>query len=318
MMPAMLKHPYAHDHIFGQDQRRSGETRTLAVFALTIVTMMIEITAGVMTGSMALLADGLHMGSHALALGINAFAYWYARRHAGNPAFSFGTGKVNALGGFTGALLLAGFSAGMAFESVERLVNPTRIAFDYAIGVAVIGLVVNGVSVFILGDHDHGHSHGHGHSHDHGHHHHEGTHAPEPHDHNLRSAYFHVLADALTSVLAIVALLAGKYWGTHWMDPMMGVIGAALVARWSVTLLRDTSNTLLDKQAPPPIVEQLRGQLAQAQDEVIDLHVWSVGPGLLALEATVLTSTPCSSAQVKERISSDSGVIHATIEVHPK
>jgi len=318
MMPAMLKHPYAHDHIFGQDQRRSGETRTLAVFALTIVTMMIEITAGVMTGSMALLADGLHMGSHALALGINAFAYWYARRHAGNPAFSFGTGKVNALGGFTGALLLAGFSAGMAFESVERLVNPTRIAFDYAIGVAVIGLVVNGVSVFILGDHDHGHSHGHGHSHDHGHHHHERTHAPEPHDHNLRSAYFHVLADALTSVLAIVALLAGKYWGTHWMDPMMGVIGAALVARWSVTLLRDTSNTLLDKQAPPPIVEQLRGQLAQAQDEVIDLHVWSVGPGLLALEATVLTSTPCSSAQVKERISSDSGVIHATIEVHPK
>ena len=321
-MPAMLKHPYAHDHIFGQDQRRSGETRTLAVFALTIVTMMIEITAGVMTGSMALLADGLHMGSHALALGINAFAYWYARRHAGNPAFSFGTGKVNALGGFTGALLLAGFSAGMAFESVERLVNPTRIAFDYAIGVAVIGLVVNGVSVFILGDHDHGHSHGHGHghghSHDHGHHHHEGAHAPEPHDHNLRSAYFHVLADALTSVLAIVALLAGKYWGTHWMDPMMGVIGAALVARWSVTLLRDTSNTLLDKQAPPPIVEQLRGQLAQAQDEVIDLHVWSVGPGLLALEATVLTSTPCSSAQVKERISSDSGVIHATIEVHPK
>lgn len=317
-MPAMLKHPYAHDHIFGQDQRRSGETRTLAVFALTIVTMMIEITAGVMTGSMALLADGLHMGSHALALGINAFAYWYARRHAGNPAFSFGTGKVNALGGFTGALLLAGFSAGMAFESVERLVNPTRIAFDYAIGVAVIGLVVNGVSVFILGDHDHGHSHGHGHSHDHGHHHHERTHAPEPHDHNLRSAYFHVLADALTSVLAIVALLAGKYWGTHWMDPMMGVIGAALVARWSVTLLRDTSNTLLDKQAPPPIVEQLRGQLAQAQDEVIDLHVWSVGPGLLALEATVLTSTPCSSAQVKERISSDSGVIHATIEVHPK
>lgn len=318
MMPAMLKHPYAHDHIFGQDQRRPGETRTLAVFALTIVTMMIEITAGVMTGSMALLADGLHMGSHALALGINAFAYWYARRHAGNPAFSFGTGKVNALGGFTGALLLAGFSAGMAFESVERLVNPTRIAFDYAIGVAVIGLVVNGVSVFILGDHDHGHSHGHGHSHDHGHHHHERTHAPEPHDHNLRSAYFHVLADALTSVLAIVALLAGKYWGTHWMDPMMGVIGAALVARWSVTLLRDTSNTLLDKQAPPPIVEQLRGQLAQAQDEVIDLHVWSVGPGLLALEATVLTSTPCSSAQVKERISSDSGVIHATIEVHPK
>jgi len=317
-MPAMLKHPYAHDHIFGQDQRRPGETRTLAVFALTIVTMMIEITAGVMTGSMALLADGLHMGSHALALGINAFAYWYARRHAGNPAFSFGTGKVNALGGFTGALLLAGFSAGMAFESVERLVNPTRIAFDYAIGVAVIGLVVNGVSVFILGDHDHGHSHGHGHSHDHGHHHHERTHAPEPHDHNLRSAYFHVLADALTSVLAIVALLAGKYWGTHWMDPMMGVIGAALVARWSVTLLRDTSNTLLDKQAPPPIVEQLRGQLAQAQDEVIDLHVWSVGPGLLALEATVLTSTPCSSAQVKERISSDSGVIHATIEVHPK
>lgn len=311
---------YAHDHVFGQDQRRSGETRTLAVFALTLITMAVEITAGVMTGSMALLADGLHMGSHALALGINAFAYWYARRHANNPAFSFGTGKVNALGGFTGALLLAAFSAGMAFESIERFVNPTNIAFDYAIGVAVIGLVVNGVSVFLLGDHDHGHSHGHGHGNDHHHHHHhhESTHTPDQHDHNLRSAYFHVLADALTSVLAIIALLAGKYWGTHWMDPMMGIVGAILVARWSLTLLGDTSNTLLDKQAPASSVDAIRQDLQQAGDEVVDLHVWSVGPGLLALEATVLISSGCSTAQIKERISPEAGVIHATIEVHPK
>lgn len=317
---------YAHDHVFGQDRRRPGETRTLAVFALTLITMAVEITAGVVTGSMALLADGLHMGSHALALGINAFAYWYARRHANNPAFSFGTGKVNALGGFTGALLLAAFSAGMAFESIERLVNPTNIAFDYAIGVAVIGLVVNGLSVFLLGDHDHGHSHGHGHGHVHTdtHHHqedgleHPRSHSHAHHDHNLRSAYLHVLADALTSVLAIVALLAGKYWGTHWMDPMMGIVGALLVARWSVTLLGDTSDTLLDKQAPASSVDAIRQDLQQEGDEVVDLHVWSVGPGLLALEATVLTSGGYSTAQIKARISPQAGVIHATIEVHPK
>jgi cation diffusion facilitator family transporter len=268
------------------------------------------------------------MGSHALALGINAFAYWYARRNADNPAFSFGTGKVNALGGFTGALLLGVFSTGMAFESIDRLINPTNIAFDLAIAVAVIGLVVNGISVFLLGDHDHGHSHGHGHGHGdadrhhhHHHHHHyhqQGTHAPDQHDYNLRSAYFHVLADALTSVLAIVALLAGKHWGTHWMDPMIGIVGAILVARWAVTLLQDTSNTLLDKQAPPAIVEQLRNALSQGEDDVVDLHAWSVGPGLLALEATVLTSKDYSTAQIKARISPDVGVIHATIEVHPK
>lgn len=326
----MSNQHYAHDHVFGQDQRRPGEARTIAVFALTLVTMAVEITAGVMTGSMALLADGLHMGSHALALGINAFAYWYARRHAGNPAFSFGTGKVNALGGFTGALLLAGFSAGMAFESIERLVNPTNIAFDIAIAVAVVGLIVNGISVVILGDHDHGHSDGHGHTvahhhhnhHDHHDHHHENhsehAHPDSHHDHNLRSAYLHVLADALTSVLAIVALLAGKYLGTHWMDPIMGIVGAMLVARWSVTLLRDTSNTLLDKQAPEPVVERLRAQLEHDGDDVVDLHVWSVGPGLLALEAIVMTSSNCTAAQVKERLVPDTGVIHATIEVHPK
>ncbi len=245
---------------------------------------------------------------------------------------------MNALGGFTGALLLAGFSAGMAFESIERLVNPTTIAFDLAIAVAVIGLVVNGASVFLLGHHDHGHSHGHGHGHGHRHvhrhtdehHHHDHDHdhdhhhkddsenAHSHHDHNLRSAYLHVLADALTSVLAIVALLAGKYWGTHWMDPMMGIVGAILVARWSVTLLAETSDSLLDKQAPASVVDKIHQSLGQGDDEIVDLHVWSVGPGLLALEATVLTSSGCSTAQVKERLSPETGIIHATIEVHPK
>lgn len=336
----MSEHLYAHDHIFGQDQRRPGEIRTLAVFALTSVTMGVEIAAGMMTGSMALLADGLHMGSHALALGINALAYWYARRHAHDRAFSFGTGKVNALGGYTGALLLAGFSASMAFESVERLANPMRIAFDYAIVVAIIGLLVNGLSVLILGDHHHGHHHGHDHDDHPGHHHYEHDHrhahahdnshhaahqhslsgngSPAQHDHNLRSAYLHVLADALTSVLAIVALLAGKYWGTHWMDPMMGIVGALLVARWSMTLLRDTSDTLLDKQAPEAVLEAIRQSLAQEGDQIVDLHVWSVGPGLLALEATILTPRGTTAAQLKQRIPTSARVIHSTLEVHPK
>ena len=232
---------WQHDHIFGQDKRRSGEARTLVVVGLTLAMMVWEILAGIIYGSMALLADGLHMGSHAVALGIAAFAYAYARKNAGSARFSFGTGKVNALGGFTGAILLAAFALYMVIESVGRFIQPVPISFDGAIFVSIIGLVVNGVSAWILGgaEHDHGHSHGHDHGHHHDHSH---------HDHNRRAAYFHVLADALTSVLAIVALLAGKYAGWNWMDPMMGIIGAILVTRWSWHLLKDTSKVLLDEQ----------------------------------------------------------------------
>ena len=309
---------WAHDHVFGQDRRRPGETRTLLVIALTAVTMAVEIGAGLVFGSMALLADGLHMGSHAVALGISAFAYIYARRRATDPRFSFGTGKVNALGGFTGALLLAGFAVGMAWESVERLIVPVTINFDRATLVAVLGLLVNLLSIRILGGHGHdhapardlGHAHGHGHAH-------HGTHGVEDRDHNLRSAYLHVLADALTSVLAIGALLAGKYAGLAWMDPLMGVLGALLVARWSVGLLRETSEVLLDHQAPAHLLSRVRDSIeAHAADRVADLHVWSVAPGLYAAEVVVLTHDPLTAEDVRERLPADLGLVHTVVEIH--
>ena len=218
------------------------------MIAITATMMVVEILAGLAFASMALLADGLHMASHTAALGITVFAYVYARRHAHDPRYSFGTGKVNALGGFTGAVLLAAFAILMAAGSVERLINPATIAIDYAIMVAVLGLVVNGVCVVILNARDGGHDHpGHaGGDHpgetDHEHH--------AQHDHNLRSAYLHVLADALTSVLAIVALLGAKYLGFTWMDPVMGIVGAVLVARWSIGLLRASGAVLLDRRGP--------------------------------------------------------------------
>jgi cation diffusion facilitator family transporter len=228
-----------HGHSFGQEHRRPGEARTLIVIAITATMMVIEVAAGIAYKSMALLADGLHMASHAAALGITAAAYIYARKHAHDRRYSFGTGKVNALGGFTGAVLLGVFALMMAWQSVDRLINPVDIAFNQAILVAILGLIVNGASIFILGvkDHDHGHGHSHGHGHHHGH-----------HDHALRSAYFHVMADALTSLLAIFALLAAKYYGLIWMDPLMGIVGAILVSRWSIGLVRDTSKILLDRQ----------------------------------------------------------------------
>ena len=249
---------WQHDHSFGQDRKKPGEARTVVVIAITAAMMVVEIMAGIAFGSMALLADGLHMASHAVALGISAFAYIYARRHAHDERYSFGTGKVNALGGFTGAVLLAVFAAMMACESVVRFIHPVNIAFNQAIFVAFLGLVVNGLSVFILG-----HSHESGHHHDGPEHEDEDACAIERadhhhHDHNLRAAYFHVLADALTSLLAIFALLVGKYYGLIWMDPLMGIVGAALVAKWSLGLLRTTSSVLLDRQASEDIGNTIR------------------------------------------------------------
>ena len=227
---------WQHGHAFGLDQRKTGERRTLTVALLTAATMVVEVVAGLAFGSMALLADGLHMASHATALGIAVLVYVYARRRAGDSRFAFGTGKVNALGGYTSALLLTGFALYMAIESVMRFVAPVPIAFDQAILVAVLGLLVNGISVALLGvAHE-----GDGHHHDdhYGHRHHDHHHGQ---DHNLRGAYLHVLADAFTSVLAIVALVAGKYAGAVWLDPMMGVVGALLVGRWAWSLRSETA-----------------------------------------------------------------------------
>lgn len=299
-----------HDHTFAQDQRRPGESRTQIVIAVTVLMMVVEIFAGIRFGSMALLADGLHMASHAVALGIAAFAYVYARRHARNRQFSFGTGKVNALGGFTGAVLLAVFALYMGFESVMRLVNPVAIAFNQAIAVAVIGLLVNGASVFILGVDDHGHDH---HQHDHhdhsGHHHH--------HDHNLKSAYFHVLADALTSLLAIFALLSAKYFGWVWMDPVMGIVGAVLVARWSYGLLGTTGSVLLDRQAPEDLQGVIRDAIESDGDSrVTDLHVWSIGPGIYSAQLALVAHNPASPNEYKDRIPNSRGLVHISVEVH--
>ena len=301
---------WQHSHSFGQDLKRPGESRTLLVIALTFVMMLVEIAAGIAFGSMALLADGLHMGSHTVALGINAFAYVYARRHAHSSRYSFGTGKVNTLGGYTGAVLLAVFAAIMAFESILRLIDPVSIAFDQAIGVAVVGLLVNGVSVFILGvNHDHGHEHGHSHEHHgHGHHHH--------HDHNLKSAYLHVLADALTSLLAIFTLLIGKYFGAVWMDPVMGIVGAILVARWSLGLLKSTSGMLLDEQADEALLETVRSSIEKdASCTVVDLHIWTVAPGIHSAIISVVTTTPRNASFYKERLPASLSLKHISIEV---
>lgn len=300
---------WQHDHTFAQDQRRPGESRTLIVIAITAAMMVVELTAGVLFGSMALLADGLHMASHAVALSITAFAYFYARRNARNSSYSFGTGKVNALGGFTGAVLLAVFAVFMGFESILRLLNPVEIIFNQAIFVAVLGLVVNGASVFILGVDNHGHDHHHDQEHGHVVHHH--------HDHNLKAAYLHVMADALTSVLAIVALLTAKYFGAIWMDPVMGIVGAALVARWSYGLLGSTSSVLLDRQAPEHLLSRIRGLMEVDEDtRVTDLHVWSIGPEIYSAQITLIGHNPLAPADYKALIPASLGLVHVSIEVH--
>lgn len=299
---------WTHSHTFDQDLKRPGESRTLIVIFITGVMMVVEIVTGILFGSMALLADGLHMASHTAALTINLLAYVLARRHADNPSFSFGTGKINALGGFTGAILLAGFAMLMIWESFHRLVDPVEIVFNQAIMVAVLGLVVNGASVVILGFDHHDQDHDHEHEHEHSHH---------RHDHNLRSAYLHVLADALTSVLAIVALLAAKYFGYVWMDPLMGIVGAILVSRWSWGLLKSTGATLLDRQAPEALLNQVRACLEDEEHaRICDLHLWSIGPGIYAAIISIVAHEPESPAAYKRRLPSGLGLVHVSIEVH--
>ena len=290
-----------NDHMFGQERRTEGERRTIIVIAITSVMMVIEIAAGIAYGSMALLADGLHMGSHTAALGLAVFAYVYARRHADDERFSFGTGKVNALAGFTGAVVLAGFAVVMAIESIERFLNPVTIIFNHAIVVAIVGLVVNGFSMVVLGGH---HSDG------------RRTHEHDQEDHNLRSAYLHVLADALTSLLAIFALLAGKYVGATWLDPVMGVVGAVLVFRWSWGLLNQSARVLLDRQAP----DHVRRTIVEAierhtTNKISDLHVWSIGPGCYAVEIAISTDEPRSPDDYRRLLPDDLGLVHVIVEV---
>jgi cation diffusion facilitator family transporter len=284
---------------------------------LTAVMMVVEVVVGIRSGSMALLADGLHMASHTVAIGLAAFAYGYARRHATDQRFSFGTGKVNSLAGFTGALLLAMFALLMASQSVDRFINPVGIAFDLAIGVAVVGLLVNGASALILGgvgakdadgdEHDHsaGHHQAH-HGHSHGH-----------QDHNLRSAYLHVLADAVTSMAAIAALITGKYLGWTWMDPMMGIAGSLVVIYWAKGLIRDSGKVLLDYQAPTALVESVRSAIeADSDNRVTDIHIWGIGPARYAAVLGVVTHSPQPVDHYRGLLAAEFGIAHATVEVH--
>jgi cation diffusion facilitator family transporter len=258
---------------------------------------------------MALLADGMHMASHTAALTISAAAYLYARKYAHDHRFSFGTGKVNGLAGYTSAIILALFALSMAWQSVVRFFNPQPISFNQAILVAVIGLIVNLASVWILNT-----GAAQSHSPEHAHAHHEHTHS----DHNLRAAYLHVLADAMTSIFAILALISGKYLGLVWMDPLMGLVGAVLVGRWSIGLMRETSRVLLDQQAPEDLLAVITASIeSQDDNQVSDLHVWAIGPGIFAAAISLVTASPKPPEDYKKLIPDHLGLVHATVEVHP-
>ncbi len=285
-----------HTGIGSEEERAERATRR--VIGLTVVTMVAEIAAGEWFNSMALLADGWHMGSHAAALGITAFAYSYARRHRDNQRYAFGTWKVGALGGFTSAVVLGVVALLLAWESIERLREPRLIAFDSAIAVAVIGLVVNLVSALVLqGGHS---SHGHGHE-----------------DHNLRAAYVHVLTDALTSILAIGALVAGRFGGWVWLDPAMGLVGAVIITRWAVGLLRDTSRILLDGDVEPELAASVQRAIESRDDnEVVDIHLWRVAPRGLAAIISLATHHPRAPEYYKEIVAEQFDLTHVTVEVH--
>lgn len=305
---------WRHDHLFlGADHARN-ERRTRWVVALTAAMMAVEIAGGLAFGSMALLADGLHMATHAGALGVAALAYRYARRHARDPRFAFGTGKLGDLAGFASALVLAVVSVGIGWESVVRLLNPVAIAYDEAIAIAVVGLAVNIASAWLLHDGDHhGHHHGHAHDHDdHGH----GHHGRHDRDHNLRAAYFHVLADAVTSVGAILGLLAGRLYGWAWMDALMGIVGGVMIARWSWGLLRDSGAVLLDAVPDPGLADSIRGRLETGGDRIADLHLWRVGPGHAAAIVALVSDRPLPPAQYKARLAALPGLSHVTVEVN--
>ena len=304
-----------HDHFFlGSDHQRN-ERKVWLVIALTASMMLVEIVAGTLYGSMALVADGWHMSTHAGAMLIAVLAYRFARRHAGNPRFTFGTGKLGDLAGFVSAIVLALIALLIGWESLVRLTQPIHIDFNQAIAVAVVGLGVNLVCAWLLKD-DHSH-HGH-HHHGHGHHHsNDEHHAPgKSRDNNLRAAYLHVLADALTSVLAILALLLGRSYGWSWADPAMGVVGALVIARWSWGLIRDSGSVLLDAAAEGQDVRQeIREAMAPTGSQVTDLHVWQVGPGHFAAIVSLMAREPREPAHYKALLAHIHELSHVTVEV---
>lgn len=295
-----------HSHEFHQPDL-SAERKTRIAMWITAVMMLVEIVGGWQFNSMALLADGWHMSSHTLALGLSLFAYAASRRLASDPRFTFGTWKIEILGGYTSAILLLGVAGLMVFQSVERLLYPGPIHYDEAIVIAVAGLAVNLLCAWLLrGDHHH---HGHDHPHDHGQHH---------HDLNLRSAYLHVLADAATSVLAIIALLAGKFWAAGWLDPVMGIVGAILVGVWAKGLLRDTARVLLDAEMQAPVVAEVREVIEQlpVSSTLTDLHVWRVGKDQYACMLSLACNEPLEAETVRNALSIHQELVHVTVEIN--
>jgi len=295
-------HHWQHTHTFGTDEYHPGERRTRWVVGMTFAMMAVEIVAGMAFGSMALLADGWHMATHAAALGVAAFAYRYARQHASDRRYSFGTGKVGALAGFGSAVSLAVVALLVFAESVGRLAAPVTIRFDEAISVAVVGLVVNLASALLLREPERSATHAGGHQH---------------HDHNLRGAYLHVLADAVTSLLAIAALTAGKVLGWTWMDAITGMLGSVVIARWSLGLLKDSTAVLLDAEMPDDRRREIQAAVeADTGDSVTDLHLWRVGPRHLAAIISLVTHEPRDPRHYKERLRRFADLCHVTIEVH--
>jgi cation diffusion facilitator family transporter len=313
-------HPHPHDgkgrltarhgHFFlGQDHERN-ERRTWIVIAVTASMMLVEIVAGNLFGSMALVADGWHMSTHAAAMLIAALAYLYARKHAHNARFTFGTGKLGDLAGFASAIVLALIAVLIAWESLLRLRTPVSINFREAIFVAVAGLIVNLVCAWLLraDHHHHGHDHGHGHHHPHG-----------GQDQNLRAAYVHVLADALTSVLAIFALTLGSLYGWLWLDPAMGLVGTLVIARWSWSLIADAGRVLLDYvPESEDLPAEIHGILAREGAEIVDLHVWQLGPGHHGAIVSIITDSPKAPSYYREKLAAIHDLSHATVEVEAR
>ncbi|MET0313461.1 MAG: CDF family Co(II)/Ni(II) efflux transporter DmeF [Hansschlegelia sp.] len=320
---------FEHDHSFLGDDHVENARRATIVTAITAATMVVEIVAGWLTGSMALLADGVHMATHAGAIGVAAFAYRIAARRSEDPQLAMGAGKVGDLAGFANAIVLGVVALAIGAESIARILDPQAVAYGEAAVIAVLGLIVNIVCAVLLGGHaghDHGggshaghshaghahHGHDHAHEHDHGHDH-------EAHgskDQNLRGAYLHVLADALTSVLAIAALAAGWAFGWRWVDPAVGMLGAALIASWSLTLMRDTARTLTDAPADPALEAAIRARLELGDVRICDLHLWRVGPGKVAAIVALVTHDPQPPEVYKAKLGGLDALAHVTVEVN--
>jgi cation diffusion facilitator family transporter len=325
---------WTHNHAFLGAHHSAHERRTWSVVALTAFMMVAEIVGGTLFGSIALVADGWHMGTHVAALAIAGSAYLLARRHADNQHFSLGTGKFGELAAFSSAIILGMIALGIAYESVIRLTSPVVIHFREAIPIAALGLCVNIASAWLLRDehgHAHGHAHGHGHggthahhdvdhdhdhTHDHGHGHDHAGRGIGGHDTNLRAAYVHVLADALMSILTIVGLGIAWKFGWNFIDPLVGLIGSTVIASWAVTLLRAAGSVLLDAVPDPGLTQRIRSRIEVDGDRLCDLHVWQVGPGHIAVMASVVSQTPQPPAVYKQRLEGLAGVCHVTVEVN--